>query len=135
MTYRLLRQERAPERWRATYVDGIDVDAFRCGRPVSDPPATALVMLYAEGEERSDFLDLPVLIMSDAMRGALERSGIDNLQYFRAELQLDWSSRRFYGYWVANLIGTVSCVDRPASRFETTGDGEVGALLGFSIDL
>lgn len=134
MPYRLLRQDFREENWSALYVEGIDLDALRLGRPMADLTAPVNVMLSAAGEEPSDFLEVPCIVVSNAMRGALERAGVDNIQYFAAELRVDWSSRVLHGFWVGNVIGIVSCVDRRVSSFESRGEGELGDLLNFTID-
>lgn len=91
-------------------------------------------MLSAWGRQRSDFLEHPCPIVSDAMRGVLDRCGVDNIQYWKAQLEMDLTGEHFYGFWLANVIGTLACVDRRKSNFEPSGHGESGVLLGFQVD-
>lgn len=134
MTYRLLRQDCREDFWSAMYVEGVDIDALKLGRPMADVVEPLTVMLSAAGEEPRDFFELPCLIVSNAMRGVLERAGLDNIQYFKAELHVDWSIRVHYGFWVANVMGIVSCIDLKASTFESRGNGELGDPLSLQID-
>lgn len=134
MTYRLLRQNARFESWTAMYVEGVDLAAVNAGVPVTAVNEPVRVMLSAWGREPSDFLERPCVIMSDAMRGVLDRAGVDNIQYFKAQLAIDLSHRSLYGFWLANVIGRVSCADRLASRFEPSDDADLGQVLSFEID-
>jgi hypothetical protein len=133
MTYCLLRQDCRFERYTALQVYGIDCDAVNSGRPMCDVEEPVRITLSAYGTQRSDFLELPCPVVSGAMRAALESTGLDNVEYFKAELQFEYSEQVIHGYWVANVIGLVACVDPLASNYE--GDPiSGGRLLDFHID-
>ena len=92
------------------------------------------VVLAGGRDEVSDYLELPCAIVSERMRSALERAGVDNIQYLQATLEQRVSERKFSGYWVANVIGALACVDREASVFERASDSYAGDLRSFQID-
>jgi hypothetical protein len=79
MTYCLLRPDCRFERYTALHVYGIDCDALKTGRPVLDVEDPVRITLSAYGTQRSDLLELPCLVVSDALRAALETTGLDNL--------------------------------------------------------
>lgn len=68
------------------------------------------------------------------MRKGLERAGVDNVEYVPALLQIEYMDDVIDGYWLANVIGTVACVDRERSEFEPRFGREEGELRGFEID-
>jgi hypothetical protein len=92
------------------------------------------VQLSVAGVLPTDLLELPCCVMSTAMRKVIESIGLDNVQYFPAQLKMDYATELIEGYWFANVIGLVSCVDRQASTFEPRADSEIGALRGFQLD-
>jgi hypothetical protein len=133
--YRLLRQDCRFENWSPMYIEGVDVPQLNSGVPVAELQTPVRVMLSAWGKEPSDFLERPCLVVSDAIRAVLDRAGVDNIQYFKAQLSMELSAQLFSGFWLANVIGKVSCADRLASHFESNdeGDGD-GALQYLQID-
>lgn len=134
MSYRILRQDFRPENWTAVYAEGLDIDALQSGVRMESVPEPVPIMLSDGGDKRCDFLEQPVFAVSSAMRFVLDRAGIDNIQYFRAMLKFERSQRVEHGFWVANVIGRVSCVDRDASNFESAGDTP-GPVLQFEVDV
>jgi hypothetical protein len=135
MTYRLLRQDAHPNCWLPMHASGVPFAKLNLGLPfdgaIQEP---VLVRLSAWGDVPSDFLERPFVVVSDAMRAALDAIGVDNIEYFEARLQQERSARVEPGFWLANVIGKVACVDRLASRFESLDDVEQGALESFRID-
>jgi hypothetical protein len=116
------------------HVYGVDCDALKTGRPVLDIEEPVRITLSAYGTQPSDCLELPCLVVSSAMRAALESTGADNIEYFKAELQLEYSEQVMRGYWVANVIGLVACVDPLESNCEGDSVGDGSRLLDFQID-
>jgi hypothetical protein len=134
MSYCLFRQDTRLEYWRAMLVTGIELDALTRGAPVAEVDEPVQVTLSAWGEWKTDIVERPCLIVSDAVRRALERAGVDSIQYFRAEMFIEYSDERIDGYWVANVLGAVSCVDPDVSTFERGASSEDGELRSFQVD-
>lgn len=131
-SYSLLRQDARPDHWRAMYIEGIAQWDLIAGIPIETAEDPVRVTLSPEGRLRSDFLERPCPVVSDAMRRVLDRCGVDNVQYFRAELQMEYSDEIWQGFWVANVIGAVACVDSDRSTFVRSG-GTL-ELQGFLVD-
>ena len=132
--YRLLRQDARLDCWTVMQVEGIDLDALRAGAIMPDVEEPVRVTLSAWGRRHSDLLEQPCLVVSSVTRAALSDAGVDNVEYFPATLRMEITGDVFPDYWVANVVGTVSCVDRDASAFEPVGDGPQGALRAFEVD-
>lgn len=141
LSHYLLRQDARLDHWRAMFVEGIAPWDLLAGTPIDKAEEPVRVTLSASGQLRSDFLEHPCPVVSDAMRRVLDRCGVDNLQYFRAQLQMEYSDEILQGFWVANVIGVVACVDRDVSSSVPSGDGqelqdfrvELGKAYGFAI--
>jgi len=99
--------------------------------PVTEP---VLVRISAGHEPPGDFMERPFVVVTDRMRAALERTGIDNVQYFRARVQPEWSEQIEQGYWLMNVIGVVTCVDRLASGLDIDDDTALSDIASFVID-
>jgi hypothetical protein len=134
MPYCLLRQDAHPGYWMALRVQGLDADALRLGIPLEEVTVPVRVEVAAQGEGHSDILDLPCLVVSDRLRQVLECAGVDNVEYYPAVLQIEYLDEPIEGYWLANVIGTVACVDRERSQFEPRHGSETGELRAFEID-
>jgi hypothetical protein len=93
------------------------------------------VVLAADRNRGSDFIELPCAVVSDRMRSALDRAGVDNIQYLRASLEQRLSDRAIGGYWIANVIGSLACVDHAESVMENASEFYAGELLDFQIDV
>lgn len=135
MTYTLLRQNTTPDSWMALAVKQIPRAALLAGAPMRDIQEPVKVVLAAGRDRVSDYIDTPCAIVSDRMRNALERAGVDNIQYLRATLEQRVSERTFSGYWIANVFGALACVDRQESVIENASESYAGDLRGFKIDL
>ena len=140
MRYSLLRQDAHPDWWHTVVVEGVSLDALRAGLPVEAPSTPVRVTISALGSEPVDFLELPCPIVSDAMRRALERAGVDNVEYFAAHIESEYGEGAAVAtdYWVANVVGTVACaaalpvVARATS--ETADAPARGPSPGFIVD-
>jgi hypothetical protein len=136
MTYRILRQDASCERWMALVVKNVPLGSLLTGSPLEQPIEEPVRVMLAAGRTRpSDFLDLPCFVVSSAMRAALEGAGVDNVEYFRAELHWGLSGSVIRGYCLANVIGTLACIDHGQSNFEGATSDYAGRLLSFEIDL
>jgi hypothetical protein len=58
---------------------------------------------------------LPVLLVSSRLRRVLEECGVDSIQYFPVNFRLSDGTIPADKYFIANIIGRVSCVDFPRS--------------------
>jgi hypothetical protein len=133
VSYCLLRQDARFDYWMALRIYGVEPEDLIRGQPLEDVPPVR-VSISAQSEGFSDLLELPCLVVSEALRKVLERLGIDNIQYFPAELQIEYMDEPLDGYWLANVIGLVSCVDRDRSHFEPRFGSATGELRGFEVD-
>jgi hypothetical protein len=116
MCYYLLRQDRHTSFWRTAFVDGMDVGPLGVAVPVEEPVSPVSLTLSAWGRSPSDLLELPCLAVSNRLRSALDRAGVDNVQYFEAAVSMEHSDEVFPDYWLANVIGSVACVDPESTR-------------------
>lgn len=66
-------------------------------------------------------------LVSPKLRAALERSGVDNIEYFPARV-VDRSTREQRPYFGANIIGLVRALDREQSEFMPYDDNPDVAL-------
>lgn len=82
------------------------------------------VIEFLQGSEHQGVLpdyvptDLPGMVISARFRQALERAGVDNIDYYPARIKNTVTGTVLEPYYVANLIGRVSCVDRERSLYE-----------------
>jgi hypothetical protein len=113
--------------------EGVSMAALNSGAPIPDVEEPVRIILAAWGDEPTDFFEQPFVVVSDTMRNALDGAGVDSVQYFKAELRRERSEQILDGYWLANIVGRVSCVDRLASQFDSH-DSEPGVLEAFEID-
>jgi len=134
MSYWLLRQDAGPECWKALVVKQVGLGPLLAGAPLHGIEEPVRIILAADGNQASDFLELPSAVVSDKMRRALEQAGVNNIQYFRASLENPSLPAAVSGYWLANIIGKLSCVDLQASQFDDALDHDVGTLRSFQID-
>ncbi|HEY6881547.1 MAG TPA: DUF1629 domain-containing protein [Polyangiales bacterium] len=133
--YSLLRQDPAHDYWKVMGVHGMGPpDALQTGAPLATKFAEPMrVAIASWGTVYRDFMELPCPIVSTAMRRVLEQTGVDNIEYVAARLEMEFFDEPMEGYWVCNVIGTLSCVDREASSFEP-GARPDGELRSFQID-
>jgi hypothetical protein len=133
VSYRLLRQDRRNECWTPTYVEGVDRAVVTTGLPLrpADVHEPVQVSLSDYGQEPSDFLEWPCFVVSTAMRAALDRAGVDNIQYWRAEVRMSGVEWVRSDYWLGNVLSVLPCVDRDQSHFQ---GGPDGSLLSFRVD-
>ena len=134
MTYCLLRQDARADHWAAISLEGADPDALSAGRLVEAVETPIRITLSSWGSTPSDFLEYPWFVVSTAMRRVLDAAGVDNIQFLEAVLRVDDSELTHVGdYWVGNVVGLVSCINRDKSPIEP--DAPVsGSLRAFHVD-
>ncbi len=128
----LLRQDMNPDVWVATVGD-LDFTLFLTGMAIEALPASARIELGPESKTPSDFLESPYFIVSNRMRKALDAFGIKNIQYVPAVLEQPDPKKQHMGYFLANVIGLVSCVDPERSTYQQLS-GNKRLLRGMVID-
>jgi hypothetical protein len=68
------------------------------------------------------------------MRRVFDNAGVDNVQWVRAELEVDITKSVYQDYYIMNVVGKLACVDTQASDLESDDDGRVTVLRGFRLD-
>jgi len=134
MSYKLLRQDSHPDNWSVLCVEDVEVHLLNRGVPLTEPPSLARVTLSALGLGVCDYLESPCPIVSDRMRRAFEGVGVENLEWYPAELKVEIVDTLHTGYWIMNVIGRVACVDQGASDVEQAEDGTITELRCFRCD-
>jgi hypothetical protein len=134
MTYRFLRQDVHPNCWRPLHASGLPIEKLNLGLPTDPAPEPVIVRISAWADEPTDFMERPFVIVSHRVRSALDGAGIDNIQYIEARLQPERSNRVENGYWLANIIGRVACVDVLASGVDSLEENALSNCSQFVID-
>ena len=127
--YCLLRQEHAVNRWTPRGAEGFEPRELNQGLPARMPDA-GCILLDQEGDKPSDFLEWPCATVSLAMRDALVAAGVDNIDYGPVQLVREGGGARYGGYFLANVLGRVACVD-----WLRSGSEEGEPLRSFEIDV
>jgi hypothetical protein len=72
--------------------------------------------------------DLGCPVVSERLRELWTANGVDNIEYFDATVVLESGNKPLGGYYAANIIGLVNCIDTQLSEFD--GDWEDGVVKG-----
>jgi hypothetical protein len=131
MTYRLLRQDAHPNCCIPCHANGFPIASLNTGMLVEVPSEPVLVRVTNWGAELPDFMERPFVVMSARMRDALDRAGVDNVQYIPALVQMERSRQVQPGFWLANILGSLMCVDNVASELD---DGPLQQRDSFVVD-
>lgn len=78
--------------------------------------------------------EVPGLVFSNRLYSLLHNMMIDNLQYFDLDIIDPYSDRQLNGYKIANIIGTVDCINREESDLEYFDDGDVEFINKLVLD-
>jgi hypothetical protein len=116
--WRFLRQDAHPNCCFPRHASPVPIARLNCGQPMDPVEEPVLVRVSAGPEPPGDFMERPFVVVTDRMRAALERTGVDNIQYFEARVQREWSEQIEQGYWLMNVIGVLTCVDHLASGLD-----------------
>lgn len=74
--------------------------------------------------------DLGCVVVSERLRNLLTNNGIDNIEYFPATIVERKSESSKPGFFAANIIGLVDCINTDKSEFRgNVVDGEVKAIF------
>ena len=74
------------------------------------------------------------LVFSERLKQVLANGGIDNIDYYPASIVEYGETRPQPGYYAANIIGLIQCVDRNAADFELDEDGDIESIEELVID-
>jgi len=102
--------------------------------PAPGPGPLRLMLSSMSGEEPTDIIGSLLTLFSDDLKGALTQFGIDNIDYFPVELQHPLTHEVWRGYWLANIIGLVACLDVSRSVILPRPSGARGHLRSFYVD-
>jgi len=71
--------------------------------------------------ELTDFISttLPGLTISKKFKQALDKAGVDNIDYYPARVTNEVTREVFEDIYVANVIGLIACMDTEKSEYET----------------
>jgi len=104
-----------------------DGSLWRAGEALPAPPP--MMTLTAEDEKPTALSDLllapsDMLVFSPKLMACLDEAGVSNIEYFKVRLVDKKSSKTTDDYRLANVIGSVGCLDVDNSQVTPFGDGE-----------
>jgi hypothetical protein len=102
---------------------------WRTGEVIAERVPTPLVYtLDADyvGQPKAMYYEEAIPVMRDDVAQALRSAGVDNIQYFDAELRDPSTSKRHTNYKAYNVVGLVACADMEASTLMGTSDSAMG---------
>lgn len=106
--------------------DNIDSLEWVQGKQMADPSEgkeLVLDLTLESGDYRGDMIDGFLTLFSDELKEALENYGIDNVQYYPVRLRDQNTGQTEGGYWIANIIGLLDCLDRGKSKTKPSASG------------
>jgi hypothetical protein len=74
------------------------------------------------------------LVVSEKLKQFFINSGIDNIDYYPASIVEYGESTPHPGYYAANIIGLIQCVDRDASELDEDEDGDIDFIDELVVD-
>jgi hypothetical protein len=86
------------------------------------------------GTVHTDIMGSLLTLFSDALKSAMTQFGIGNIDYFPVELVNPLNGQVQGGWWLANVIGMISCVDAARSRIVPEPGDLPGILESFYVD-
>jgi len=104
------------------------------GKKMPSPGPLLLPLSSTSGELRTDIMGSLLTLFSDALKDAMSEFSIDNIDYFPVELEDRAANEVETGYWLANIVGLVSCLDVSRSIVVPRPSGAKGRLESFYID-
>jgi len=115
--------------------DDIDLMDWVQGKVMPAPPSPLRLLLSENsGDFRGDIIESLLTLYSDKLKDALTTFGVDNVDYYPVELEHPTTHHIEGGYWLANVIGLVNCVDLDKSSFVRRASGTGIILEAFTID-
>ena len=112
--------------------DGLNYDTWITGEPlVKPPPVVTLVGDSDSPTTLSDMIltqfELPIL--SPRAISVLEKTGVDNIQYFPINIKNRQTGELEKSYQIANIVGLVDCLDKKHATYNTSPRDENTILL------
>jgi hypothetical protein len=105
------------------------------GRKMPAPPAPLKLQLAQNsGDAITDIMGSLLTLFSNNLKNALDRFGVNNIDYFPVEFSNAESERLRHGWWLANVVGLFECVDLNRSTFQPQPGGLKGLLESFHVD-
>lgn len=86
------------------------------------------------GTEHTDIMGSLLTLFHDDLKAAMDSFGVANIDYFPVELEHPSTGAVQSGWWLANIIGLVECVDLSRSRLRPQPGGLRGVLESFHVD-
>ena len=78
--------------------------------------------------------DMGCSVISERLKKHFENIGIDNIQYFKATIIEHEGEAAKEGYYAANILGLVDCIDRENSEMDAEYDDDGELNIVYSID-
>ena len=106
------------------------------GKPMTSPPK--VVTFIGKDSSPTTLSDVIVgefnfPVLSPRAIAVLEKTGVDNIEYFPIKIK-NWKTGELdKSYKIANIIGLIYCLDKEHSKLRTFDDGEVKALQRYTI--
>lgn len=135
MDYFTFEQDlRHPEVTAIAGTDGLDSLDWLRGEPMDAPrQPLRLPLAPSGGDYRNAIISGPLTVYSDSLKRLLTDLGIDNIDYYPAEL-LHPETGAEDGYWLVNIRALVECVDVERSTIVPRATGGRGRLESFHVD-
>jgi len=58
------------------------------------------------------------MVVSEKFKNVLDESGADNIDYYPVVINNNITKRKFDGYYIANIVGLVDCMDMDNSKYQ-----------------
>jgi hypothetical protein len=113
------------------WIDPLD---WLSGYTMPDPGPLRVPLSRVSGPLRTDIMGSLLNLFSDALKDAMNGFGVRNIDYFPIELENRNTNEIEGGYWLANIVGRVSCLDYSRSVIQPRPSGAKGRVLSFHID-
>lgn len=88
----------------------------------------------ASGGYIGDILDGYITLYSTELKERLESLGVDNIQYYACGLHDQNADSLEGGFWIANIIGLLDCIDMQKSKIKPWITGIGFDFLSMVID-
>ena len=112
---------------------------WRKGKIIGDEQDMSYLCFISETKHIKPFPDFSrdgngCPVFSEKLKILFDRLGIDNVDYYPAEIIEFGENERTSGYYAANIIGLVKCMDYDASEYEEDEDGLIDDIELLVID-
>lgn len=65
------------------------------------------------------------LLVNQRVKAVFDGLGLQNMQYFPVKLIINGQAADHLTYWIANIIGSVGCIDKDASNLTLDPEGDI----------